>query len=193
MKKSFKNFDCVYSCLKCRLEVQKLLGHAVSDANVRKVASLAQRLAGMQSSDKGTTLVSERPANGTHDNVEFGADLVFHAPARFLVDVSLEDGELLGEESTGISSSYYEGLYSHGNLNDHYPSTDGRSFNLSWLKDACDQIVTKSSSQLSRDELAMAICRVLDSDKPGDEVLVKFHLLLLWVSLSSFCRQLISY
>ncbi|KAI5331061.1 hypothetical protein L3X38_021187 [Prunus dulcis] len=153
-----------------KLEVQKLLGHAVSDANVRKVASLAQRLAGMQSSDKGTTVVSERPVNGTHDNVEFGSDLVFHAPARFLVDVSLEDGELLGEESTGISSSYYEGLYSHGNLNDHHPSTDGRSFNLSWLKDACDQIVTKSSSQLSRDELAMAICRVLDSDKPGDEI-----------------------
>ncbi|PQQ07373.1 hypothetical protein Pyn_13513 [Prunus yedoensis var. nudiflora] len=153
-----------------KLEVQKVLGHAVSDANVRKVASLAQRLAGMQSSDKGTTLVSERPVNGTHDNVEFGADLVFHAPARFLVDVSLEDGELFGEESTGISSSYYEGLYSRSNLNDHHPSTDGRSFNLSWLKDACDQIVTKSSSQLSRDELAMAICRVLDSDKPGDEI-----------------------
>ncbi|PQM33209.1 hypothetical protein Pyn_14185 [Prunus yedoensis var. nudiflora] len=127
-----------------KLEVQKLLGHAVSEANVRKVASLAQRLAGMQSSDKGTTLVSERPVNGTHDNVEFGADLVFHAPARFLVDVSLEDGELLVRKAL--------------------------EFLLHIMKDYIVAIVTKSSSQLSQDELAMAICRVLDSDKPGDEI-----------------------
>lgn len=155
--------------LKCRQEVQMHLGHTVSDANMRKVASLAQRLSGMQSSDHGITLVSERPVNGTHDNAEFGADLVFHPPARFLVDVSLDDGESFCEESTG-PSSYYEGSYGHSGLIGRHSATDGRGINLSWLQDACDQI-TKSTTQLSRDELAMAICRVLDSDKPGDEVL----------------------
>ncbi|KAM1340459.1 hypothetical protein ACFX2H_038850 [Malus domestica] len=151
-----------------KLEVQNLLGQAVSDANMRKVVSLAQRLCGMQSSDGGTAL-PENPVSGTDDNAEFGADLVFHAPARFLVDVSLEDGELLGEESTS-STSYYEGLYSRNDLNDHQPTSNGQSFNLSWLQDACDRIITKSTSQLSGDELAMAICRVLDSDKSGDEI-----------------------
>ncbi|XP_004299306.1 PREDICTED: activating signal cointegrator 1 complex subunit 3 [Fragaria vesca subsp. vesca] len=149
-------------------EVQMLLGHTVSDANMRKVASLAQELSGMQSSDHGITLVSETPVNGTHDSAEFGADLVFHPPARFFVDVSLDDGESFCEETAG-PSSYYEGSYGDGGLIGLHSATDGRGINLSWLQDACDQI-TKSSTQLSRDELAMAICRVLDSDKAGDEI-----------------------
>ncbi|XP_024169344.1 DExH-box ATP-dependent RNA helicase DExH14 [Rosa chinensis] len=149
-------------------EVQMLLGHTVSDVNMRKVVSLAQRLCGMQSSDHGITLVSERPVSGSHDDAEFGANLVFHPPARFLVDVSLDDAESFCEETAG-PSSYYEGSYGHSGLSGGHSATDGRSIDLTWLQDACDQI-TKSTTQLSRDELAMAICRVLDSDKPGDEI-----------------------
>ncbi|XP_050379201.1 DExH-box ATP-dependent RNA helicase DExH14 [Argentina anserina] len=149
-------------------EVQMLMGHTVSDASMRKVASLAQELSRMQSSDHGITLVSETPANGTHDNAEFGADLVFHPPARFLVDVSLDDGDSFSEAMAG-PSPYSEGSYGHSGSIGLHSAADGRSINLSWLQDACDQI-TKSSTQLSRDELAMAICRVLDSDKPGDEI-----------------------
>lgn len=157
-----------------------LLGHTVSDANMRKVASLAQELSGMQSSDHGITLVSETPVNGTHDNAEFGADLVFHPPARFFVDVSLDDGESFCEETAG-PSSYYEGSYSDSGLIGLHSATDGHGINLSWLQDACDQI-TKSSTQLSRDELAMAICRVLDSDKAGDEVKAKSSYMLTVIS-----------
>ncbi|KAL2639649.1 hypothetical protein AAZV13_06G182700 [Glycine max] len=43
-------------------------------------------------------------------------------------------------------------------------------FNLTWLRDACDKIVKNCNSQLSQDELAMAICRVLYSEKPGEEI-----------------------
>lgn len=157
-----------------------LLGHTVSDANMRKVASLAQELSGMQSSDHGITLVSETPVNGTHDNAEFGADLVFHPPARFFVDVSLDDGESFCEETAG-PSSYYEGSYGDSGLIGLHSATDGHGINLSWLQDACDQI-TKSSTQLSRDELAMAICRVLDSDKAGDEVKAKSSYMLTVIS-----------
>uniref|UniRef100_A0A5B7ARQ6 RNA helicase n=1 Tax=Davidia involucrata TaxID=16924 RepID=A0A5B7ARQ6_DAVIN len=153
-----------------KLELQKLLGHAVPDANLQKVASLAQRLSGLQPNDPRAMLVPERQINGSIDDLEFGADLVFKNPARFLVDVSIEDGELLGEESSVPSSLLHEGWYDHGSSTTYHSVVDARNFDLQWLRDACDTIVKESTSQLSRDELAMAICRVLDSDKPGDEI-----------------------
>jgi activating signal cointegrator complex subunit 3 len=163
--------------LKCRLELQKLLGHMVSDANLRRVASLAQILFRLQPSDHGPPLVSERHVNGTGDDIEFGADLVFQAPSRFLVDISLEDGELLGEERTVPSSLFHEGWYEH-NDSPHCPSAANEgNYNLSWLRDACDRIVGGSTSLLSREELAMAICRVLDSGKPSEEVSIRILIL----------------
>lgn len=157
--------------VKCRLHLQKVIGHVITDANMRKVASLAQRLFRLQASGNGTAVVRMQ-VNKSDDDIEFGADLVFHAPARFLVEASLEDGELLGEESTA-HSSFQEGLYDRwDSRNNDYSAVNGGSLDLRWLRDACDVIVKASSSQLSRDDLAMAICRVLDSDKPGDEVLI---------------------
>ncbi|OMO53157.1 hypothetical protein CCACVL1_28841, partial [Corchorus capsularis] len=151
-----------------KVELQKIIGHGVSYANVRKVASLVQKLSQSQPRDSGDTLVSEKHVNGSDDISEFGADLVFKAPARFLVDVSLEDVDLLGEASTASSSSFVEGWY---DKNDPHPNhADSGNFNLSWLRDACERIVRGSTSQLSRDDLAMAISRVLDSDKPGEEI-----------------------
>lgn len=166
--------------LKCRLDLQKLLGHMVSDANLRRVASLAQNIFRLQPSAHGPPLVSQWHVNGSGGDIEFGADLVFQAPARFLVDVSLEDGELLGEERA-VSSLFHEGWYEHDS-SPHYPSaSDGGNYNLSWLRDACDRIVGGSTSLLSRDELAMAICRVLDSDKPGEAVSIIILILALRV------------
>ncbi|XP_050224918.1 DExH-box ATP-dependent RNA helicase DExH14 isoform X1 [Mercurialis annua] len=150
-------------------ELQKIIGHAVSDANLGKVATLAQRLSSLQPSNHMAALVSESHVNGSSDNLEFGADLAFEAPARFLVDVTLEDGELLGEESAGPSSAFQEGWYDHRDYEHNHSIANGGKFDLSWLRDACDNIVRESTSQLSRDDLAMAICRVLDSDKPGEE------------------------
>lgn len=166
--------------------MQKLLGHVVSDTDLWRVASLAQNLFGLMSCDHDPLLVSERNVNGNADDVEFGADLVFQAPTRFLMDVSLEDGELLGEDSPPPSSSCHEVWYEHSDSL-HYPSaTDGANFNLSRLRDACDQIVRGSASQLSRDELAMTICRVLDSDKPGEEVYIASYFIYWSQSCSSY-------
>ncbi|GMJ00040.1 hypothetical protein like AT5G61140 [Hibiscus trionum] len=152
-----------------KVELQKVIGHGVSYANVRKVSSLAKKLSQSQPSDSGAILRSEKHANGTDDS-EFGADLVFKAPARFLVDVSLEDVELLGEESIAPSSSSFEGWHDKTGPINYHDTAEGRNFNLSWLRDSCERIVRGSTSQLSRDDLAMAICRVLDSDKPGEEI-----------------------
>lgn len=151
-----------------RLELQKLLGHVISDANLHKVASLAQRLSRLQPNIP-SMFVPESQIDGSCDDIEFGADIAFCPPARFLVDISLEDGELLGEESTA-PSLLPKVWRDHGDSTNYHSAVNGRSFDLEWLRDACDKIVKESSSQLSRDELAMAICRVLDLDKPGDEI-----------------------
>jgi activating signal cointegrator complex subunit 3 len=164
--------------------LQKLIGHAVSDARLQKVAALSQRLYGLQPRNSGAALIVESHVNGTGDDLEFGADLAFQAPARFLVDTSLEDGELLGEESAAPLSMFHDGWYDHGDPGQNHSTTDGGNFDLSWLRDACDQIVGESTSQLSQDDLPMAICRVLDSDKPGEEVLVNsYYVRKLWMSV----------
>lgn len=152
-----------------KLELQKLLGYVVSDANLQKVASLAQRLFNLQPNNLVTGLVHERQVHGSSDDVEFGANLAFQAPSRFLVDASLEDEEFLGEESAPPSAGR-DRWYDHTASTHDHSAVDRRNFTLRWLRDACDGIVRGSTSQLSPDELAMAICRVLDSDKPGEEI-----------------------
>ncbi|TXG51591.1 hypothetical protein EZV62_024115 [Acer yangbiense] len=168
--KPAKEETFVDNIIEKKTELQNLIGHAVSDANLRKVASLAQRLSHLQPIDHNAAFFSNSHVNGSSDDREFGADLVFQAPARFLVDGSLEDGELIDDESTAPSSSFHEGWYNHIDSTNYHSVVDGRKFNLSWLRDACDRIVRESISQLSRDDLAIAICRVLDSEKPGEEI-----------------------
>lgn len=151
-----------------RPELQKLFGHAVSDGHLRRAVSLARRLFALQPAGREKALVSEGYLNERSENVEFGADLVFQPPARFLVDIPLED--VLVEENNASSSSHHEGLYGRHDFTPEYAASDGGRFNLTWLRGACDQIIGKSTSQLSRDKLALAICQVLDSDKPGEEI-----------------------
>ena len=136
---------------KKREELQRVLGRAVSDSNLRKVVSAVQALSALQT---GQVCIE-----ASEDVAEFGADLDFRAPQRFVVDSSLED-VLGGEEIVASSSS-----------TTWTPQTDGgRKFDLSWLRGECDQVVRGNASQLSRDELALAICQVLACDKPGEEV-----------------------
>lgn len=157
----------------CRLELQKLLDHAISDASLQKVASLAHRLSLLQSNnDSRDGFVPGNQVNGSADDVEFGANLVFRPPARFVVDVSLEDGELWGEESALPFSLLQGGGYDFSDTTKYDSTADGKHFDLRWLRNECDKIVKGSTSQLPQDELAMAICRVLDSEKHGDEVIL---------------------
>ncbi|KAG8388728.1 hypothetical protein BUALT_Bualt02G0155500 [Buddleja alternifolia] len=151
-----------------KLELQKLVGNAIPELNILKVASLVERLSGIQYNEHGTGYLPELTSEAS-ENVEFGADLVFRTPARFLVDISLEDAEILVEE-TSASSSNHEGWSDYSGSANIHPSAVGGNFDLEWLRDACDKIVRASTSQLTRDELAMTICRILDSEKPGDEI-----------------------
>ena len=147
--------------------MQKLFGYEVPLSKLQRVLSLVKRLFELQKKDDGTVYIPEGQDKSA-DDMEFGADLVFRAPTRFLVDVVLEDSDLFIEEATEIPN--HGAWYELGDSATYIPSASGGNFDLEWLRDACDKIVSESISQLPRDELAMAICRVLDSEKPGDEV-----------------------
>ncbi|GAU12731.1 hypothetical protein TSUD_122230 [Trifolium subterraneum] len=150
-----------------KLELQNLVGHAIADTKLRQVASLAQKLLHLQPHNTNSTVSLERH-HDVEDGMEFGDDLVFQAPARFLVDVSLDDGDIMDFKNT-VSLAYQKEEYSHTDPTNHFV-VEVEKFNLTWLRDACDKIVRNCNSQLSRDELAMAICRVLNSEKPGEEI-----------------------
>ncbi|KAL0421948.1 UNVERIFIED_CONTAM: DExH-box ATP-dependent RNA helicase DExH14 [Sesamum latifolium] len=156
-----------------RFELQKLIGHTIPDTSILKVASLVEKLSALQKNEHGTGYLPELVSEGSED-LEFGADLVFRPPARFLVDISLEDADILVEE-TSTSSSNHERWSDYGASASFHHSVSEGNFDLEWLRDTCDRIIRASSSQLPRDELAMTICRILDSDKPGDEVLRKLE------------------
>lgn len=159
------------SC-KFRFELQKLVGHTIPDASMLKVASLVERLSSLQNNEHGSGYLPELMSEGSED-VEFGADLAFQPPARFLVDICLDNGEVFLEE-TSTSSCNREGSSNYDGSANSHPVVGAGSYDLEWLRDACDRIVRASTSQLPRDELAMTICRILDSEKPGDEVCITY-------------------
>ncbi|CAM8905302.1 unnamed protein product [Rhodiola kirilowii] len=78
--------------------------------------------------------------------------------------MSLVDVNQLLEEAAPRNDSNYVSEQQFNTI------VDKASVDLNWLHDACGSIIKKSTSQLPCDELAMAICRVLDSHKPGDEI-----------------------
>lgn len=150
-----------------KLELQKLLGHAVSDSGLRKVVHLACRLSGLQPKDDTANLNSDETC-GDND-VEFGHNFDFRPPARFLVDVSFQNEAILGPEDFAPSTSPYNDWPAIDPADNTFVSNKIK-YDLKWLRESCDLIVRQSASQLSRDELAMALCRVLDSEKPGEEI-----------------------
>ncbi|MQL70665.1 hypothetical protein Taro_003023 [Colocasia esculenta] len=151
-------------------ELERLIGYSISESHLKKVALSAQRLSELQHNNLETLSIKENTPDVAEDeSVEFGSDLAFQAPARFLVDMSLESG-LLWENETSISS--FSNMEEDKQLwsRSYQFSTSNETVNLRWLRDACDLIVEGGGSQLSADELAMALCRVLESNKAGDEI-----------------------
>ncbi|CAI9111861.1 OLC1v1012190C1 [Oldenlandia corymbosa var. corymbosa] len=150
-----------------KLQLQKLVGHEIPILNIQKVASAVKKLLALQNNDEGTVLMPRlQDEDEQNDDVEFGADLFFQPPARFMVDAILEEDDLFVD----VNSTHEGVWYENSDIKDYHASTSGGSFDLEWLRDACNKIVKDSTSQLPQDELAMAICRVLISGKPGDEI-----------------------
>lgn len=148
-------------------EFQKLLGHAVSDGDLQKVLHSAQRLSCLQ--PKNNTPPLSLDEIFSDNDAEFGFDLDFRPPSRFLVDTSFDDEDILGPDGLAPSTSIYNDWRASDAVDIHF-APNGIHYDLKWLRESCDQIVRGSASQLSRDELAMTICRVLDSGKPGEEI-----------------------
>ncbi|KAH7652348.1 DNA helicase protein [Dioscorea alata] len=153
-----------------RGELQMLIGYSISDSTLQKVASLAQRLFSLQFTDDQTDLILAKVADEGANYHEFGNDITFQSPARFLVETPLENGYPLATDSWTALVSPHEDNDHQQVLSSHESSVSHGTVNLRWLKNVCDQIVEGGGSQLSGDELAMALCRVLQSNKAGDEI-----------------------
>uniref|UniRef100_A0A0E0KAG9 RNA helicase n=1 Tax=Oryza punctata TaxID=4537 RepID=A0A0E0KAG9_ORYPU len=153
--------------LRRRNELENLVGYSVQDSVLKKLAQLAQMLCSLQRA-RGHELV-QRNADESVTS-EFGANFDFKPPSRFIFDVSLDDDLPLG--AGGLSSKPSENdQYDVGSASTCRNSVSvGGYVNLRWLKDQCDLITRSGGSVLSGDELAKALCRVLLSNKAGDEI-----------------------
>uniref|UniRef100_A0A1D1YQG8 RNA helicase n=1 Tax=Anthurium amnicola TaxID=1678845 RepID=A0A1D1YQG8_9ARAE len=152
-------------------ELERLVGYSISESHLKKVAMSTWRLFGLQHGDHKASLINENIVDVCEDEtVEFGSDLAFQAPARFIVDMLLENGLPWVDESSISSVLLIEEQVNRFESRNNHFSTGSEIVNLRWLRDACDLIVQGGGSQLSGDELAMALCRVLESNKAGDEI-----------------------
>lgn len=154
-----------------RGELQKLVGYSAQDSNLQNVAELAHRLYLLQRDDHESESTWIGIADGCGDATEFGSDIAFKVPSRFLVDVLLENGAT--SSGDGFESVVpHEGQ--HWMQAHHALNAEREVVSLRWLKDECEVIVKQRSSPLSGDDLAMALCTILLSKKAGDEVLLPY-------------------
>jgi len=162
--------------------LESLVGYTVQDSVLKKLAQLAQKLGSLQRASAHESVHRIADDVNENDRIEFGADFDFKPPARFIVDVSLD----VPLESTELGSGPFEkGQYDAWSTSTTSHSTVVRdSVSLRWLKDQCALITKSGGSMLSGDELAMTLCRVLLSNKAGDEVfniLLKIAFVLIFV------------
>ncbi|XP_020701426.1 DExH-box ATP-dependent RNA helicase DExH14 isoform X3 [Dendrobium catenatum] len=148
-------------------ELQKLVGYSVQDSSLQKVAESAHRLYMLQGDDPEIASTWTGIADRHCEAIEFGSNIAFKVPARFLVDAPLENG------ATSVVDSFVSVIPHEGQhlMNGQYALNAEREVvSLRWLKDACEGIVKQGSSPLSGDDLALALCRLLLSNKAGDEI-----------------------
>lgn len=157
--------------------MHQLLGVSPSDAIIEKAASLANRLYKSQIENPVLSIgEASDPMDyrkSSEDNeLEFGSNLKFRAPSTNLNQEIAEEEEKLFMNNIAYSETDRTELNSKLSV-DYSPglNCDKEIVDLRWLKEICDQMAMAGGSQLSGDDLAMALCHVLDSDKPGDEVL----------------------
>ncbi|XP_074592624.1 DExH-box ATP-dependent RNA helicase DExH14 isoform X2 [Curcuma longa] len=163
--------DLTKSVTQKKIELQRLIGYNIEDAILQKMASLVQRLYALQHTPNNALVAQEIGADGCGDStIEFGSELSFQVPSRFVLDAPLENVTPLSSDFLP-TSTFDDNHHSRTHFANHNSTTDQRTGSLKWLKDACDMIVQHDgASQISGDELAMALCRVLLSNKAGDEI-----------------------
>ncbi|KAL6867611.1 hypothetical protein ACP4OV_015635 [Aristida adscensionis] len=153
-----------------RNELEGLVGYTVQDSVLMKLAQLAQKLGSLQQASTNELVQRKVEHVDENDRSEFGADFDFKPPARFIVDVSLDDELPLKSGGLGIEPFEKEQYDAFSTSTTHNSTAVRGAVSLRWLKDQCTSITRTGGSMLSGDELAMALCRVLVSNKAGDEI-----------------------
>ncbi|PWZ04811.1 DExH-box ATP-dependent RNA helicase DExH14 [Zea mays] len=151
-----------------RNELESLVGYTVQDSVLKKLAQLAQKLDSLQRASAYESVHRIADDVNENDRIEFGADFDFKPPARFIVDVSLDAPLESAELGSGPFEKWQYDAWSTSTTS-HSTAVRG-SVSLRWLKDQCALITKSGGSMLSGDELAMTLCRVLLSNKAGDQI-----------------------
>ncbi|AQL08745.1 DExH-box ATP-dependent RNA helicase DExH14 [Zea mays] len=151
-----------------RNELESLVGYTVQDSVLKKLAQLAQKLDSLQRASAYESVHRIADDVNENDRIEFGADFDFKPLARFIVDVSLDAPLESAELGSGPFEKWQYDAWSTSTTS-HSTAVRG-SVSLRWLKDQCALITKSGGSMLSGDELAMTLCRVLLSNKAGDQI-----------------------
>ncbi|XP_078430193.1 U5 small nuclear ribonucleoprotein helicase isoform X4 [Wolffia australiana] len=166
-----KNSEITTTISKRKEEVERVLGCSVSAQHLERVSISAKRLSELQHVGIETLGLDQKMVD-VNDTIlgEFGSNLFFQDPIRFHMDIPEESWMPSHNGTSTTSTSRIIGSQSHVGLRSNNLDERSESINLKWLKNACDLIVQGGGSQLSGDELVMALCRLLVSNKAGDEI-----------------------
>lgn len=162
-----------------------MFGQTFPDDKLLKVATLAHRLYSWKFGATDRSALEGVTEAAGSSLVEFGADLDFQVPSESWNDLNGmtfddDDDDDNGEWGEAIDSANsltgthllnsFDVLKNSAKNNystseDHWQDSNEEEFGLRWLRRGCDQ-----AGQLSGDDLAIAVCHVLESDRSGDEV-----------------------
>ncbi|KAL3683377.1 hypothetical protein R1sor_001399 [Riccia sorocarpa] len=166
----------------------QIFGNVFSDTTLLKNAELAHELYTWRR-DKLSVGLEDTPevsTSGRIDAVEFGAGLDFYVPPvgylswegdddgpeisifnNHLKPKALDSWQEISESPQGGGGKVFEEV---GLSEDERRGPDEpEGVTLRWYKRMCDK-AAQAGSQFSGDELALAVARVLESDRSGDEI-----------------------
>lgn len=157
-----------------------------SDESLKKCAELAMSLLQWQKTQPGLQQQKSPSINEPLIETgefpflmenEFGHNIKFNPlPAPSMLEASPEDEWWLTDEGElDENLSHMNNSKEQENSGLSGEGTSGENSLLRWLKGACESASKQSgSSQFSGDELAMAVFRVLSTERSGDEACVIF-------------------
>ncbi|CAK9255752.1 unnamed protein product [Sphagnum jensenii] len=168
-----------------REQLAKVFGQTFPDDKLLKVATLAHRLYSWKFGATDRNALEGVTEAAGSSLVEFGADLDFQVPSESWNDLNGmtfddDDDDDNGEWGEAIDSANsltgthllnsFDVLKNSAKNNystseDRWQDSNEEEFGLRWLRRGCDQ-----AGQLSGDDLAIAVCHVLESDRSGDEI-----------------------
>eukprot|EP00898_Chlorokybus_atmophyticus_P000832 jgi/Chlat1/174/Chrsp1S03247 len=158
---------------KAKQEVESACAAHVTDSQARSLLQLVKDLQHWR--EKLRVVESSDAVQSNPVALEFGADMEFQPP-RYTEAMDLSDSDMSDDETppatdTGWSNGSTYALPAQPVTLDEAEG-NGSVVDLHWLKRRCDAVARNgnASGQLLGDDLALGVCRLLESSRTGDEI-----------------------